>query len=154
MAYYSRPEEVYEHLLNLLETNRELLGLNYVAGSDENLIPEYPAVELVSGPLTRVDHGTQRFLVTFEMTLWIYHADYEETHKQRNITDMKLATNVVQFLHKLENRRLELDGEYKIIGGSGRVIQEVPGFAISRANRVVGTRLVWQGQSQVNYEDS
>lgn len=154
MPYYTRPEELLDHFNNLFESHKEQLGLAYVATQDENLIPEFPAVEIVMGPVSRRVHGTHRFYVIFEATFWIYHANYEETHAQRNRTDMELATHVVEFLHLPANRRLELDTNYGLITGSGFVRQEVPGFIVADRNRVVATRLSWLGEVIVNYEDS
>lgn len=157
MAYFSRPEELLVAFEDLLQANKGLLGFRYVAVQDENLLPEYPAVEIAMGPTFRQDHGTQRFLLTFQAIFWIYHANYEATHSKRTIEDMQLATKVVQFLHLPENRALydDRDAENKIVGGSGRVVQEIPGATVRPTGaRVITTRLVWEGQSQVNYADS
>lgn len=154
MPYYTRPEEVHDHLINLFQARKEQLGFAFVATQDESLIPEFPALEIAMGPVRRQIHGTHRFLVTFEATLWVYHANYEATYAQRTREDMQLATSVVRFLHLPENRRLELDGNYGLIGGSGFVTQEVPGFVVADRQRVIATRLSWMGVVEVNYEDS
>jgi len=157
MAMYSRPEELLEAFRELFVAKGEFLGFAYVATQEENLIPEYPAIDISMGPLLREDHGTQRFLVTFEGSFWIYHASLEGTPTERSIEDMKLATKTVQFLHEFNNRALrETDvSENKLVGGSGRVVQEIPGFVSPAPNRsIITTRLIWRGQSQVNYEDS
>jgi len=154
---YSRPEELLKRFVELLKTNQGLLGIQYVATQDENLMPEYPALQVSMGDLMREDHGTQRFLLTFEASFWIYHANYESTRAIRNIEDMELATGVVRFLHQPNNRALrEGDaGENRLIGGSGRVVREIPGVVLREAGtRIVTTRLLWLGQSQVNYADS
>lgn len=157
MAMYSRPEELLKRFVELLKANQGLLGINYVATQEENLIPEYPALQVSVGDVLREDHGTQRFLVTFETSFWIYHANFESSRATRNIEDMELATGVVRFLHQPNNRALrEGDtGENRLIGGSGRVVREIPGVTIREAGaRIVTTRLIWLGQSQVNYLDS
>jgi hypothetical protein len=157
MAYYSRPEELLVEFTDRLNAEKGLLGIRYVATQDENLLPEYPALQVSMGPVVREDHGTQRFLLTFEMSFWIYHANFEATHATRTIEDMELTTNVVRFLHLPENRALysERDSENKIVGGSGRVSQEIPGATTRETGaRVITTRLIWHGQSQVNYADS
>lgn len=155
---YSRPEELLKHFIELFKSNQGLLGLAYIATQEENLIPEYPALQVQMGEVAREDHGTQRFLVTFEASFWIYHANYESTRAVRNVEDMELATKVVHFLHELDNRALRtggITGENKLLGGSGRVQREVPGFVFREAgSRIVTTRLMWVGASQVNYEDS
>lgn len=157
MAMYSRPEELLEAFRELFNTQKGILGFAYVATQEEKLIPEYPAIDISQGPVLREDHGTQRFLLTFETSFWIYHANLEGTPTERSIEDMKLATKVVQFLHQPNNRALrETDvSENKLIGGSGRVVQEIPGFVSSSPNQaIITTRLIWRGQSQVNYGDS
>lgn len=152
---YSRPEEVLKDFKERFTAHAGLLGFRYVATQEENLIPEYPAMQISMGGLTREDHGTQRFLLTFEASFWIYHANFESTHATRNIEDMELATAVVRFLHQRELRALNNGTEDKLIGGSGRVVLEQPGL-INReiGARIVTTRLGWMGLSQVNYGDS
>lgn len=156
MPYYSRPEELLKHFQSLLETHKGLLGFQSVILQDENLITDYPAVEVSMGPVNRNDHGTQQFELIFTANFWIYHANYEQTHRERAIADMELATNVVKFLHQPKNRRLENEeGNYGLITGSGRVTDEVPGFVITEERRrIIATQLVWAGLSHVLYQDS
>ena len=155
--FYSRPEEVLQDFKDRFEANKGLLGFKYVATQDENLLPEYPALQIAMGRVAREDHGTQRFLVQFEATFWVFHANMESTHQDRNIEDMELATNVVRFLHLPENRALYSvqDAENKLIGGSGMVVGELPGMTLTeKGGSIVTTSLVWNGRSLVNYEDS
>lgn len=155
MAMYSRPEELLKDFRERFEAQKGLLGFVFVATQDENLLPEYPAIQISVGSVTREDHGTQRFLLTFEMSFWIYHANLESTHATRTIEDMELATNVVRYLHQRDVRALNDGTEDKLIGGSGRIVQEEPGLTLRESgSRVVTTRLIWNGQSQVNYGDS
>lgn len=154
MAYYTRPEEVYDHFLNLFNAHREELGFSQIVGADENLLTEFPVLEVSIGPMGRSFHGTHTFLVAFSATFWVYHANYEVGHTQRTLEDMELATSVVKFVHQPKNRRLELDGEAKLITGSGYIAQEVPGFAIADRKRILATRLTWQGLSEVRFQDS
>lgn len=157
MAMYSRPEELLEAFRELFTAHGEILGFAYIATQEETLIPEYPALQMTMGGLTREDHGTQRFLLTFEASFWVYHASLESDHATRTLEDMKLATKVVQFLHLPNNRALrEFDAsENKLIGGSGRVVLEQPGLINTGVGAgVITTRLGWMGMSQVNYEDS
>jgi len=157
MAYYSRPEEFLQRFKDIFEANKELLGINYVATQDEDLRPEYPVLDISVGPVRREIHGTQKYLVDFEMSFWIYHADYEETYAQRSLTDMKLATGIVQFLHKRGIRTLEDPSDpgpnkNKII--FGHVTDELPGIGLADNRRVIATRIVWQGRSEVNFDDA
>jgi hypothetical protein len=157
MGMYSRPEELLEVFRELFNAQKGILGFAYVATQEENLIPEYPALQVSMGGVSRQDHGTQRFLLTFEASFWIYHASLESDHATRTIEDMKLATAVVKFLHLPNNRALrETDtSESKLISGSGRVVLEQPGITNTGTGAgVITTRLGWMGQSQVNYGDS
>ena len=154
MAYYSRPEEVLKRFREIFTARGESLGIKYIAIQDENLRPEYPALEISAGPLLRDIQTTHKFGVIFEMSFWIYHANFESTHASRTIEDMELATNIVRFLHQPGIRTLEDDSDpgpnkNKII--FGYVVQETPGV-IARA--IVATRLVWRGQSEVSFNDS
>lgn len=158
MAHYSRPEEVLKHFKTLFQANKDALRIKYVATQDENLKTEYPSLEIAAGPMLREIHGTQKYLVTFEMSFWVYHANMESTHASRTIEDMEIATDIVRFLHKPENRTLldptnpDLDKKRIIFGW---VTQEIPG-AIARTERssIIVTRLVWNGQAEVLFEDA
>lgn len=147
MAYYSRPEEVVEAFRTLFNAHKEQLGFAYVALNDEVLIPEYPALLITTDQMERVIHAMQQFEVTFNLTFWVYHAQLSDSHQQRTIDDMKLATGVVQFIHM--NRTL-----------SGRLIfsfvdSELPGFTATETGpNIITTRLGWNGKSVVNYSDS
>lgn len=156
MAYFSRPEELLRTFLELFDANKGLLGLRYVATQEENLISEYPAIDCAMGASTREFHGTQRFLVTWNASFWIYHANFEGTHRRRSIEEMNLCTNVVQFLHLPEQRDLRDEtGSERIIMGSGYITNEIPGVTTrNTGQRVLTTRLVWTGQSIVNFGDS
>src|SRR5574337_1798410 len=122
MSMYSRPEEVLQHFETLFDSQKGLLGLSFGALQDENLITEYPAIEIAIGPVSRQDHGTQQFQVIWTVNFWVYHANFESTHRGRAIEDMEIATNVVRYLHTPENRRLETeDGVPHLLTGSGRV---------------------------------
>lgn len=158
MAYYSRPDEVLKRFRDIFEANKSKLRLNYVAIQDENLRPEYPVLEISTGPVLREIHGTQKYLVTFEVSFWIYHANFESTHANRSVEDMELATDVVRFLHQPDIRTLVDESapgpnQNKIIFGF--VSQEVPGIiARSARSGVIVTRLVWIGQTEVNFDDA
>lgn len=158
MAYYSRPEEVLKRFKEIFDANQSRLGFQYIAIQDESLIPEYPCLRIISGPLLREVHGTQKYLLTFEVSFWIHHANYESTHAVRSVEDMEIAARVVRFLHQSDIRVLEDPTEtgpnkQKIMFGF--VTQEIPG-TIARPDRsgVVVTRLVWNGQSEVNFDDA
>jgi len=156
VAYYTRPEEVHKRFIEEFNANGARLGFAYIAVQQENLITEYPALDLSSGPVLRDIQTTHQFGVLFEMSIWVYHAKIESTHARRSIEDMELATRVVNFLHT-PNMRVLLDpsdpgpNQQKII--FGYVTQELPGIiGRERGGSIMTTRLVWNGQSEGNFD--
>jgi hypothetical protein len=157
MAYWSRPEEILKDFQTRFKSRADQFGINFIGIQDENLLTEYPALRISQGPVLREIHGTQKYLVTFEISFWIYHANYESTYAQRSIEDMELATDIVRYLHSSEVRVLQDDSNpdpnpNRILFGF--VTQEIPGRVARVRSSVIVTRLVWQGQSEVNYNDA
>jgi hypothetical protein len=142
-ALYSRPEEVTEYLLEELRENASLLGLEFVGAYGERLVPSYPAVVVSAGPLDKEIHGTHTYLVTLRVIFFVYHSAMAITHASRSLEDLKLATQVVDFVEK--------DGT---LGGriiQGWVATEVPGASQINSRKsdvVVSTRLAWEGISE------
>lgn len=142
---YDAPEEIVDHIHNLLETNKVALGLAFVGYGDEDLIPTYPAAVVTASPLERELHATRQFQLVFRCNIWVYHAKMTEDHKTRTRNDMILASAIRGKLH-----------EDKTFGGNlifGYVESEDPGI-ITRPRReiVVATRLGWTGQSVVSFD--
>ena len=137
---FTRPEEVTEYFLDDLRKSANLLGLEFVGGYGERLVPAYPAVVVSAGPLDRELHGTHTYIVTLRCFLYVYHASMVMTHASRSLEDLKLATSVVDFIERdptLGNKIVQ-----------GWVSSEVPG--VSQINNrktdvVVSTRLTWEG---------
>jgi hypothetical protein len=153
MGYFSRPEEILEHLRNLFEAQKELLGFNYIAIADEELLPEFPALQITSESLQREIHTTAKFNHVFTFALWIYHANLMVGAATRSIEDLELTTKVTNFLH--QRRTLsDSDGKPQIIfgyvtgefGGLARIIPESPA--------VITTRITWEAQTQVNFDSA
>lgn len=153
MAYYSRPEQVLEHLLELFNEHKGLLGIAYVATQEEALIPEFPAIQVVAEPMARTIHGLQTFQNQFFCSIWIYHANLEASFATRTLEDLALATEVIRLLHKKENRALHKDGEDKVLAPAF-VSAEVPGMVNSdQGQNIVTTRLTWQAKTRTNFDD-
>lgn len=153
MAYYARPEEILKRFQELFEAHKEELGLFYVALQEETLIPQYPALGIVAGPVVRQIHARQQFEVDFSFLFWIYHAKLDVGHARRSIEDMELATGVTRFLHRPANRRLILNNENKLV--FSHVTAEVPGLVYPETGpAIIVTRLTWNGKSVVNYDDA
>lgn len=140
----------FDHIKNLIDDNKALLGIRHIAENDDSLIPEYPSVLIQTDRTERIRHATRQFMVVFHIDLWIFHADMALSAGTRSRRDIELATKVRKLLHA----NMELGGH--IIDSF--VDGEFPGFS----RRLVGTsqtilvttRLTWQGQNRVPYEMS
>jgi hypothetical protein len=149
MAYFTRPEEVLVDLRDKIRANASLLGLKEVLLGEEEVQFNYPLCQIVGLPIERDIEGMSYFKVIFHAEIWIYHADLSVGHEQRTIDEMKLATEVVRFLHRDNMRHLRADDN------SDRLIfayvnSELPG-RIRRPGSpsIITTRLGWQGESRV-----
>lgn len=143
---FTRPEEPMEYWIEAFKAQAEKLGLQYVAGYDENMIPEYPSIHIMSGTMSKEVHGTHTYLFTFRQPIYVMHAKADKDRKQRNLEDLLLATGVVNFI--------ESD---KKLGGKvifSYVEEESPGILAparggrSRGDLIVGTRLTWFATSE------
>jgi hypothetical protein len=144
---YVAPEEVLDHVYNLMVTNKTPLGLGFVGYADEELLPEYPAVVVSAEPLARDIHATHQFLVRFNLSLWVYHAKLTDSHKVRSKSDLLLVTAIRNVVHS----DFTLGGNIVF----GHVDSENPGILVGprgrRGDAVVGTRMTWTGQGRVPF---
>lgn len=135
-------EEVMTYVFEYLDLHKEELGINHVGYGDEELIPGWPAIQVAGEPDDREIKATQQFRRTFNLSIFVFHADLSINHRIRTQEDMELATAVVKKLH-----------EDYTLGGNiifGYVTNSSPGVVL-RGNlespqEVVSTRLVWTGQ--------
>jgi hypothetical protein len=140
---FSRPEEVTEFFLEELRENANLLGIEFVGGYGERILPSYPAVVVNAGTLDKELHGTHTYLITIRALVYVYHAQMTITHASRSLADLQLASTVVDFLER------DLTLGDRIINGF--VVSEVPGATQVNARKsdvVVSTRLTWEGISE------
>lgn len=140
---FSRPEEVTEYFLDDLRASASILGLEFVGGYSEKLVPAYPAVVVVAGTFDKEVHATHTYLVTLRCLFYVYHGAMTQTHANRSLADLQLATSVVDFIE----RDLTLGGQ--II--HGHVESEVPGAGQANSRKsdiIVSTRLSWEGISE------
>jgi len=141
----TRPEDLVEHLATRIADSD--LPFGYVAKYDEQLIPEYPAVQVFSAPFSKEVHGTHTFLITVRADLYIMHGDMTQNYVTRSLADMQLATRLVNFL---ESPDLSLDG--RLI--AGWVENEVPGAMPPRTAKsasIVSTKLGYRGTSEARF---
>jgi hypothetical protein len=140
----------FDYIVDLLDSNKAQLGLRYIAQNDENLIPQYPAVLVQTDRVAREFHATQQFLVRFFIDLWVFHAELSSSAAVRSRKDIELAQAIRKLLHTDRS-----------LGGHivhGFVSGEHPGVVArvidSNMVGIVTTRLTWEGENRVNYQDS
>lgn len=157
MPYHKRPEEVLVDLRDRLKEKASELQIKEVILGEEEVQFNYPLLQIVGQPLERDIEGMSYFKVVFHAEIWIYHADLSVGHEQRTIDDMKLATNVLKFLHTDAMRHLR--GLPDENGQTDRLIfafvnSELPG-RIRRPGSpsIITTRLGWQGESRVLFSE-
>lgn len=142
---FARPEEVMDYWIDRLEAYKETLGLNYVAGYDQKLIPanSYPVVAVNPGQTTKEIHGVRTWLYTWKLQFFIMHARAAADHLLRSREEAQLVTNLVTFL--------EQDKE---LGGRtifSYVTDEAPGILrpfSDKSELVLSTRLDWFATSE------
>jgi hypothetical protein len=144
------PLEPFDYIVQKLKDAQPTLGLEYVAENDEDLLPAYPAVLVQSGRTERLQHATGLFLVTFNIVLWVFHADIGVGAAVRSRKDIQLATDIRKLLHAdrtLGGHIIFGFVEDEFPGPTGRVTGNV-------TTNIVTTRLSWSGNNRVPYEAS
>jgi hypothetical protein len=140
-----RPEELVEHLSDIIED--EMTDFKFVSKYDENLIPDYPCVQIQPGDLSREYHSTHTFLIYLRAFIYIMHDKFTQTKRVRTEEELMLATKVVNFL----NSDITLGG--KVIDGF--IESEVPTVIPPRTqggDLVVSTRLGWIGKNEQRFK--
>jgi hypothetical protein len=140
----------FDYLVNLLDDNKAGLGIKYIAQHDEELIPEYPCVLVQTDNTLRERHATRQFMVVFLIDLWVFHAQLTDSVAVRSKKDIELATAVRKLLHS----KMTLDGhliDSFVSSENSGISARIVGGSLST---IVTTRLTWQGQNRVRYEDS
>jgi len=138
----------FDYIVRLLDDNKATLGLRYIAQNDEELIPEYPAALVQCDNTERILHATQQYYVGWSIDLWIFHAEMSISQAERSRKDIELATAIRKLLHT----KSTMDGHIIF----GFVTNEMPGMLANRATNtaIVTTRIIWQGQNRVRFEDA
>lgn len=141
MAYYYKPQQLMDHIHDLLTDHKSDLGIGYVGYADEQLLPYYPAVLVDSGPINRELQATHQFGLIFHLALWIYHAKLDDAHADRSKADMELCHLVTELLHS----DLTLGGNVIF----GYVTEEMPGiFHRPSGPTTIGTRLSYEATAR------
>lgn len=140
----------FEYIYDMLDTNKAVLGLAYIARHDEELIPEYPAVLLQMDSVERRHHATGLFYIEFNLDLWVFHAQLSVNQATRSLKDIQLATAIRKLLHS--DRQL---GGHIIFGYVNGEFPGVTARVISGSvATIVTTRLTWTGENRVPFDAS
>lgn len=132
-----------EFVADLLEDSD--LEFAYVAKYDEQLIPEYPAVQIQPGPTDKMIHGTHTFAIALRAYIYIMHANLDESKQVRSYEDLLLATRVVELLEddlSFGGRFIDAFVETENFGA----------MPISKDTAVVSTRLGFTAKSQSRFK--
>lgn len=135
---FTKPEDALDYYKQLLDKHGEL-GLRYVAYGDEDMLPGYPAAKVAAGPLQKELHGTHKWLNTFQIDIWVYHAKLSVGHATRSKEDLELASAIRGVVHS----------DMTCSGGviQGWIVLEQPALITrSKGTAVVGTRMTWSGR--------
>ena len=141
LAKLLRPEDVVEYLSDYI--SKSSLPIAYVAKYNEPLLPEYPAVQVMSGGFKKELHGTHTWLLTLRADIYVMHAKLTVNRATRNLEDLQLATQLVALLET------DLTLGQRII--AGWVETETPGAMPPRSQHteaVISTLLKWQGTQE------
>lgn len=142
---WTRPEHAADYWINTLTPIKETLGINYIAGYEQKLIPasSYPVVAVNPGRNEKTIHATRTWLYTWRVTFYVMHAKATGSHLQRSREEAQFVTNLVNFI---ESDKTLGD---KVIFSF--VTDEVPGVLRPFAevsDLVLSTRLDWFATSE------
>lgn len=140
----------FDYLVDLLDDNKAVLGIKYIAQHNEELPTEYPALLVQTDNELREFRATQLFMVRWFMDIWVFHASLTEGIAERSRTDIELATAVRKLIHT----KRDMDGHIV----QGWIAGSIPGVANTvvggQSATIVTTRLMWQGENRVRFQDS
>jgi hypothetical protein len=142
-AQFTRPEEIVEYFKTDFENNAGSLGIEFVGGYNERLLPRYPAIVVSAGGVDKELHGTHTFLMRIRVFVYVYHAQMRLNDVKRSLADLQLATAVMEFMER------DMTLGDRII--QGWVESEFPGARQVNSDKgqvVVSTRLTWMGISE------
>lgn len=145
MAFQS-PAEVVGYIAAAIDAEKATLGISRVFFGEQTLVPEYPSVSVVPGPMDRTLHATRQFMLVFNIEIRIYHGNLKMSVSQRSDADMALARAVTVLLHDDPTLGGNLDLPGFVTSEDGGIMGR--GMGTDRPTFVVGTRLTWRGQTR------
>src|SRR5262245_42332755 len=146
-TYVHEQRKVVDGVRSLLETNKGSIGLQFVGSYDERKLPDYPAVVVSPAGKAKEIRGLQKFLVSFIVDIWVYHALMTITRTDRTEEDLILCEKI--------ERVLETDMTLGGLVVHGFIAEETPGIIqpqTSKSDIVIGTMMQWMAQSSRGFE--
>jgi len=140
--------ELVDMIADRLEAQSGPLGLKFVGKYAEKIIPEYPAVVIVPGSRAKDLHGLHTFQVALQVSLYVYHANLNQSKRDRSKADLQLVAKLEQELES-DFRWVDENGSARVVHGF--VASEEPGLLQPHATKstvVICTRLTWRAISQ------
>lgn len=149
LAPPSRPDELVNYWVDNLDSVKEALGLNYVAGYEQRLIPanSYPVVAVNPGRSEKTIHANKTWLYTWRISFYVMHAKATVSHLQRSREEAQLVTNLVEYIER--DKTL---GRMVIFSW---ITDEVPGVLrpyAENSDMVLSTRLDWFATSEGRFQ--
>lgn len=133
---------VSKAIFDLLEANKEELGILEVFDGDRQLIAVTPSVAVIAGDKTRELYGTSVMnKVNHSVVLMVYHKKIQ-TIEQNEREVQEFAEAIEAFLDRKANQTL---GGLVVFGMVTRV---EPGYANRDEKLMRTTRITWEAQSR------
>lgn len=139
MPLATKPSVVTQAIVDVLETNKVALGLAEIYYGPQGLIPEFPAAEVSSLPMTREIKNIHQYQLTLRSSVLILFGKIQAVETNTKGSEEK-AEAVQDQLH-LDNT---LDGNVLF----GYITRIEPGVAIRKATPLRATRLIFEGISR------
>jgi hypothetical protein len=129
------PMVAADYLYDLLREFGPTFGLENVE-YDSRLVRAYPAAVIIPGRKDKVLHSTQFFRVGLEVLISVYHANLNNSHRERTRDDLQLCKDIEM---AIEVGQLDWDERVTF----AFVSEIAPGIITRpRGEQVVGTRMV------------
>ena len=93
LTMISQPKDASDYIAQILEEQGPTFGLENIE-YDARLVRFYPAAIVTPGRKTKILHSTHFFRVAIEVFITIYHAQLNNSHRERTREDLILCENV------------------------------------------------------------
>jgi hypothetical protein len=139
--------EVTKEVKADLDTVQETLGLRKIYYGRQGLIPEFPALEVETGPKIREIIGFPQFRVVYTVLLTLFHMRMDMPAEWNQEESERLAEAIEEELHK----DLHLNNGTKDLVIFGFVTRVEPVIIAREEVKMRATRLEWAGQTREQF---